>query len=94
MIFITFATALVIGLINLSIERDIVAGAEQRELRVNFEKLRSALDMEASRALAMADFAATIPAAQKAMAEDDRDTLADIFGPGFTELKENHGVRQ
>ncbi|WP_417836347.1 methyl-accepting chemotaxis protein [Thalassospira tepidiphila] len=94
MIFITFATALVIGLINLSIERDIVAGAEQRELRVNFEKLRSALDMEAARALAMADFAATIPAAQKAMAEDDRDTLADIFGPGFAELKENHGVRQ
>jgi methyl-accepting chemotaxis protein len=94
MIFISFATALVIGLINFSIEKDIVAGAEQRELRANFEQLQSTLDMEASRALAMADFAASIPAAQKAMAENDREALAGIFVPGFAALKENHGVRQ
>jgi len=94
MVFIAVATALVISLINLKIENDIVFGAEQRELRANFQQLESALGMEADRALSMADFAASIPAAQQAMGNDDREALATIFGPGFAALKENHGVRQ
>ena len=56
--------------------------------------LISSIDAEAQRALSMATIVAETSVVKKALAERDRDTLADLFVPQFGMLKAEHGVRQ
>ena len=91
---IAIATAGIIVTVNLNTQTDMVSGAEQRELRAYARQLTSSLDAEARRALSLADHVAGIPAAQAAFGAQDRETLAAMFGPGFADMKKQHGVRQ
>jgi len=94
LLFVAVSTALIVVGVNYKIEGEIVAGAEQRELRAYVQEFKGSLHAEAGRALTMADMVANIPLAQKAFAARDRDQLMALFAEGFPGLKKEHGVRQ
>lgn len=87
-------TAVFILLGAMWIISGIVDRADERELRSHYDALQSRLGQEARRAAAMSAVVATIPAAQEAMARNDRDALMALFGAGFAALKSDYGVDQ
>ena len=92
--FIALVTAGIIVLVNYTIQKEMMIEAEQRELRAYSHQLSASLEEEARRALSLADQVASIPDVQSAFAAQDRERLAEMFGPGFADMKKNHGVRQ
>ena len=94
LVFTALATLGVIVFVNHGVQKDMVAEAEQRELHAFYRQLATSLEAEARRALSMADHVAGIPDAQAAFQARDRERLAALFGPGFPDLKKQHGVRQ
>ncbi|MDX1737102.1 MAG: cache domain-containing protein [Alphaproteobacteria bacterium] len=94
MVLVTIITAMVTLVPNNLMQGNIINVAMERELVANAVQLENALNDEASRALSMADTIASIPDVQKAFAEDNREALASLFVPGFNTLKNEHGVRQ
>ena len=91
---LTLATVAIIVVVNHNTQKNMIAVAEHRELRAYSRQLSASLDGEARRALSLADQVASLPDAQAAFAGKDRDRLAAMFGPGFADMKKNHGVRQ
>ncbi len=67
---------------------------EQHQLNDYREMLLGKLTAEGARAHSMAQLVASIPKVQQAFAAGDRETLAQMFGPGFNELKKDLAVRQ
>lgn len=67
---------------------------EQRQLNDYREMLLGRLSAEGNRAYSMALLVASIPKVQQAFAAGDRETLTQMFGPGFKELKQDLAVRQ
>jgi len=94
LVILALATVAVLVFVNNTIQRNMVSGAEQRELRAYYHQLTTSLDAESQRALSLADTIASIPEAQAAFAAQDRERLSALFVPGFEDLKKNHGVRQ
>ncbi|QUS38729.1 methyl-accepting chemotaxis protein [Tardiphaga alba] len=88
------ATALALLLGAMWIIGGIVDRADRSELQSNYDALQSRLLQEARRAAAMSAVVATIPAAQQAVARNDREALQQLFGPGFARLKSDYGVDQ
>src|SRR5438034_9164500 len=70
----------------------IVDRADERELRSHYDALQSRLGQEARRAAAMSAVVATIPAAQQAMARDDRDASMGLSRAGFADLECSYAV--
>lgn len=87
------AVAVIITTVQGSMS-DIISEAEQRELHGVFDNIQNSIGTEIRVAEAMSALVASIPQAQKAFAEKDRDTLASMFVPGFAALKKNYGARQ
>ena len=94
MIMIAMMTALVILSANYFIQSDTIRVAEERELQANAMQLTNSLKDKAERALSLADSVAAIPDVQKAFGQRDRGALAAHFVPGFSMMKQEHGVRQ
>jgi len=92
--FIAFMTASIIVFVNYTTQKNMMAGAQHRELRAYSHKLFASLEDEARRALSLADHVAGVPDVQSAFASQDRERLAEMFGPGFADMKKTHGVRQ
>jgi methyl-accepting chemotaxis protein len=88
------ATALFAVLGAVWIIADIIDRADQRELRSHYDALQSRIAEESRRAAAMSAVVAAMPATQEAMARQDRDTLARLFGPVFAVIKSDYGVDQ
>jgi methyl-accepting chemotaxis protein len=88
------ATAVLVLLGAMWIIGSVVERADERELRSHYDALQSRLGQEARRAAAMAAVAASIPAVQEAMAQNDREALIRLFAPGFPALKSDYGVDQ
>ncbi len=68
--------------------------AERHQLDQFHEILMGRLSAEKYRAHSMAQLVATIPQVQQAFAAGDRNTLVQMFGPGFEDLKKDFAVRQ
>lgn len=73
---------------------DTLQEAERHQLNQYREILDGRLNAERFRAYSMAQLVASIPRVQQAFAAGDRDALAQMFGPGFEELKKDFAVRQ
>jgi methyl-accepting chemotaxis protein len=67
---------------------------ERQQLSHYHEMLMGRLSAEGNRAHSMALLVASIPEVQQAFAAGDREALAQMFGPGFGELKQQLAVRQ
>jgi len=80
--------------VNLSKVGDIVYEAEQRELRGLFENAKAAIAAEGRLGEAMSALVANIPEVQQAMADGERDKLAEMLVPSFKVLKAEYGARQ
>ncbi|MET0051939.1 MAG: methyl-accepting chemotaxis protein [Candidatus Thiodiazotropha sp.] len=68
--------------------------AEQNEVSEIFENVVAGVDSEGRVARAMSALVAGIPEVQEAFAARDRETLSELFAPGFDTLKKKYGVRQ
>lgn len=67
---------------------------ERQQLNHYHEMLMGRLSAEGNRAHSMALLVSSIPQVQQAFASGDRETLKQMFGPGFGELKQQLAVRQ
>ncbi len=85
--------AVIVLVANIRME-ETLRETEQRQLNDYQEMLMGRLSAEGSRAHSMALLVASIPKVQQAFAAGDRETLAQMFGPGFKELKQELAVRQ
>jgi len=91
---VALVTAVVISLVfNLFMDR-ITTQSEHRQLAQLFDFLEARLDDEGHGALSMAAIVARTPAAARALAEQDRQALIDLYGPTFKTLRNTYGVRQ
>lgn len=72
----------------------LIAEAEQRELSSLFENITTAIGSEAQVAERLSALVAGLPPVQQAMAQNDRDALMALVGPGFAQLQTQYGVRQ
>ncbi|MET0066734.1 MAG: methyl-accepting chemotaxis protein [Candidatus Thiodiazotropha sp.] len=68
--------------------------AEKNEVSEIFENVVAGVESEGRVARAMSALVAGIPEVQEAFAERDRETLSELFLPGFETLKKTYGVRQ
>ncbi len=73
---------------------DTLREAEHHQLDNFHDMLMGRLSAEKQRAYSMALLVASIPKVQQAFAAGDRETLKQMFGPGFKQLKEVLAVRQ
>ena len=73
---------------------NIIREAEERELRGVFDNVKVTIESESRVAEAMSAVVASIPQAQQAFADGDRDALSSLFVPGFSKLKKEYGARQ
>jgi methyl-accepting chemotaxis protein len=88
------ATALFAVLGAMWIMSGIIDRADQRELRSHYDALQSRITEESRRAAAMSAVVAAMPAAQEAMAKQDREALVRLVGPVFSAIKSDYGVDQ
>jgi methyl-accepting chemotaxis protein len=72
----------------------ILSTSEKNEMNEIYDNVVSGIDSEGRLARAMSALVSGIPDVQKAFAEKDRETLHDLFVPGFAKLKKVYGVRQ
>ncbi|MCL7743737.1 methyl-accepting chemotaxis protein [Guyparkeria hydrothermalis] len=90
---IVFIAALVIPLVMTEFSSTIKQ-AQQRELKGLFETAQAQIRAEGRLAEAMSVVVSSIPDVGQAMAERDRERLADMMLPIFPPLKEDFGARQ
>ena len=90
---IVFIAALVIPLVITEFSSTIKQ-AQQRELQELFETAQAEIRAEGRLAEAMSVAIANIPDVGKAMAERDRDRLAEMTLPIYPTLRDDFGVRQ
>jgi len=86
-----------VGLANIAswqILEQSIAIAQEKELRAFQLQFQSSVEALLDNASARSGIVASLPIVQKAMAEQDRATLADLFTPGFASLKADYGVKQ
>ena len=74
--------------------KDMLRTAEENEIGEIYENVVASVASEGRLARAMSALVAGIPDAQEAFADRDRETLHDLFVPGFAKLKSEYGVRQ
>ncbi|WCL54287.1 methyl-accepting chemotaxis protein [Gimibacter soli] len=94
LILVAIVTGLLIALVNASIQSSVIAQAEERELQAYNRQLLGMLEQEAGSAAALAEQVASMPVVQEAMANQDRQALADLFVPGFATMKRDYNVEQ
>lgn len=87
------ATVLVFGFLYSNVLQ-LLDDAERRELASIFENVKASITSQGNAAQAMSALVAGIPDVQEAMANGDRERLAQMFVPGFSALKKDFGVRQ
>jgi len=98
--YIIGLSAVIIGVVSLIaisgiiLTNQVIGKAEQRELNAYYEQILSDANLKAATAASYSALVANLPVVQKAMAENDRKTLADLFVPGFPVLKKEYGIRQ
>lgn len=75
-------------------EHQILASQEESRMRDNFRHLQYRLKMKLDVSGAMALLVASNPAAQKALAEKDRDTLIRLYHQEYEKLRLLAGIKQ
>ncbi len=73
---------------------EIIHTAEKKEMQDVYEAVQVGIEHEGRLAQAMSALVAGIPDVQEAFGLRDRETLQDLFAPGFPALKKEFGVRQ
>lgn len=68
--------------------------AEQRELNAVYQNVSAEIGALGNEAISLSALVAGMPSVQQAMKNQDRETLANMFVPGFEQLKAEHKVRQ
>jgi len=79
---------------NLQNMQKLVNVAEQRELHAYLQNISNSISSETRMAEAMSALVANIPLVQQKFAAGDRDTLKELFLPGYSILAKQYGVRQ
>ena len=79
---------------TLGLIRESLNSAEEREMAEIYGNIIATIDSQARMGQSMAALVAGIPLVQEAFAKGDRETLSALFGPGFADLKKQHGIRQ
>jgi methyl-accepting chemotaxis protein len=74
--------------------KEMLRTAEENEISEIYENVVASVASEGRLARAMSALVAGIPGVQEAFADRDRETLHDLFVPGFAKLKSEYGVRQ
>ncbi|MBU0808054.1 MAG: methyl-accepting chemotaxis protein [Gammaproteobacteria bacterium] len=87
-------TVAVLVSVFLSRFNNVIAEAEQRELRGLFNNISTAIASEAVMSERLSALVAGLPDVQQAMANGDRARLADLFVPGYANMKEHYDLRQ
>ncbi len=90
---LVLVVALIVLVANARME-DTLREAERHQLDQFHEILMGRLSAEKYRAHSMALLVTSIPKVRQAFAAGDRDTLVQMFGPGFKQLKSELAVRQ
>jgi len=88
---VTIAIASVASLRELNVA---FSTAEERELRAQLSQFQASIQSLLNSALSRSALVAEMPIVQKALAEQDRKTLSDLFVPGFKVMKNKYGVGQ
>ncbi|MES2867942.1 MAG: methyl-accepting chemotaxis protein [Pseudomonadota bacterium] len=94
MVLLLALTVTALLTIFLSRFNNVIAEAEQRELRGLFNNISNAIASEAVMSERLSALVAGIPEVQQAMAGGDRERLAALFVPGFSNMKRQYGVSQ
>ncbi|WP_169570324.1 methyl-accepting chemotaxis protein [Sneathiella limimaris] len=94
MVLIALLTSVILSIVSRNTTQSIIQQAEERELQAYRKQLNAMLEKQAFMAVSMATQIAGLPSVQKAMAEQNRSLLADLFVPSFAEMKSQHDVRQ
>jgi len=72
----------------------LIHSAEERELRVQFDKVRERIESERRLAMAMATLVASQPGVQQALADNARDRVLKELEGAFARLQSGFGLRQ
>ncbi|MEW8397016.1 MAG: methyl-accepting chemotaxis protein [Candidatus Thiodiazotropha sp.] len=72
----------------------VLHSAEENEMQEIFKTVVAGIESEGRLAKAMSALVAGIPDVQSYFAERDRESLEELFVPGFQVLKKEYGVRQ
>jgi methyl-accepting chemotaxis protein len=72
----------------------LLSSSEENEMSEIFESVVTEIESEGRLARAMSALVAGMPDVQLAFAEKRRESLANMFVPGFEKLKKQYGVRQ
>ncbi|GHF22831.1 methyl-accepting chemotaxis protein [Kordiimonas sediminis] len=94
LVAISVLTAAMIAISNANVTGSIISQAEERELSAYNKQLMAMLDKQAETAVALASQIANIPDVQKAMFDQDRERLSEMFVPSFSLMREQFDVRQ
>lgn len=91
---VTVMTAILVLVPMLVGTQTLVNKGAQRELEHLEKRFQAALEARFQGALTTASLIASIPEVQEAVANGDRQTLNDLFVPGYGHMRETYGIRQ
>ena len=94
MVVLSGLTAAAVSVPSLMTSDELISQSLQRQLDQGYQKMMAGIEAEALRAVSMGALVAGLPPVQKAMAAGDRDSLADLFLPGYPSLRDEWDVRQ
>ncbi|MCB1784903.1 MAG: CZB domain-containing protein [Gammaproteobacteria bacterium] len=86
--------ALILTLLSLSFMDGSLTDSEEKELKAVYENVMASISQKGQMAQAMSALVAEIPSVQTAFANGQRETLEQLFVPGFAALKSQYGARQ
>ncbi|MBU0811808.1 MAG: methyl-accepting chemotaxis protein [Gammaproteobacteria bacterium] len=94
--FVLLLTITVATLVALFFTRfeSLLVDSERRELRGVYDDVSNAIASESLAAERLSALVASIPDVQKAMAENDRDRLSDLFVTNYKTLASQYGLDQ
>ena len=94
--FVPLLTITVATLVALFFTRfeSLLVDSERRELRGVYDDVSNAIASESLAAERLSALVASIPDVQKAMAENDRDRLSDLFVTNYKTLASQYGLDQ
>ncbi|WP_339079996.1 methyl-accepting chemotaxis protein [Pseudomonas sp. TMP9] len=94
LVLLLAVTVAVLLTVFLSRFNNVIAEAEQRELRGLFNNITTAIESEGVMSEKLSALVAGIPDVQQAMADGDRERLTAMFVPGFANMAGRYNLRQ
>lgn len=94
MVLLSSLTAAVVAVPSLLSSDELISRSLERQLNQGYQKLMAGIEAEALRAVSLGALVSEMPQVKDAMTEGDRETLAEMFLPGFDTMRDAWDVRQ